>query len=109
MNRISSYLEEAEEPQEPHVAASYFVVETSQYWFIVGRDTAERIERQLDRWWGRRWITFRDLNGARRRVPRAAIDLITESTPAQRAAARAWRRARKLEDRADRRPWEDDE
>jgi hypothetical protein len=59
-------------------------------------------------WWGPRWLTFTDLWGARCRIRRLDVDKITESTPAVRAAGRAFRRARKLEDKADRRPWEDD-
>jgi hypothetical protein len=36
------------------------------------------------------------------------VYLLYESTTAQRAASRAFWRARKLEAKADRRPWEDD-
>ena len=106
MNRLTPFFAEDEEPQ---VADEYFVVETSQYWFAVTRETAQRIERLLDRWWGPRWITFTDLYGARRRILRSAVDFISDSTPSQRAAGRAFRRARKLEEKADRRSWEDDD
>jgi hypothetical protein len=109
MNRLKSYFEEAEEPEEPSTAESYYLVETSQYWFAVSSETAQWIERQLGRWWGPRWLAFTDLWGARRRVRRSDVDYISESTPAVRAAGRAFRRARKLEEKADRRPWEDDD
>jgi len=104
MNRLASYLEE---PQEPELDESFFIVETTSYWFPVTADTARRIERQLDRWWGPRWITFTDLYGGRRRVLRSTVDLVYESTPALRAAARAFRRARKHESETERNPWED--
>jgi hypothetical protein len=50
MNRLTSYFEEADEPEEPILADSYYVVETSQYWFAVTPATAQWIERQLGRW-----------------------------------------------------------
>lgn len=109
MNRLTQYFEEAEEPQEPEVADRYAVVETVQYWFIVSPETARRVERLVTRWIGPRWLEFTDLWGTRRRILRSAVDNIYDSTPAMRASARAFRRARKLEEKADRRPWEDDD
>ena len=106
MNRLTQFFEEEEEPQ---LADEYFVIETPQYWFAVSRETAHSIERLLDRWWGPRWITFIDIYGARRRILRSAVDFISESTPSLRAAGRAFRRARKLEEKADHRSWEDDD
>ena len=109
MNRLAKYFQEAEEPQEPEVPDSYAVVETAQYWFIVAPETARRVERLVTRWLGSRWLVFTDIYGVRRRILRSAVDNIYESTPTQRAAMRAFRRARKLEEKADRRPWEDDD
>jgi len=109
MNRLAQYFEEADEPREPGMVDSYWVVETAQYWFVVAPDTARRIERQLARWWGPRWLDFTDSWGVRRRIPRAAVNHISESTPALRAAARAFYRARKLEELADRRAWEEND
>ena len=109
MNRLTSYFEEAEEPEEPTTAESYYLVDTPQYWFAVSAETASWIEQQLERWWGPRWLIFTDLGGARGRIRRSDVDKISESTPAVRAAGRAFRRARKLEDKADRRAWEDDD
>ena len=51
----------------------------------------------------------RDLVGARHRVLAAHVYRISESTAALRAACRAFHRARRLEAKADRRPWEDDD
>ncbi len=109
MNRLTSYFEEAEEPQEPELADSYAVVETAQYWYAVSPETARQVERLVTRWLGPRWLVFTDLWGTRRRILRSAVDNIHDSTPATRAAARAFYRARKLEDKADRRPLEDDD
>jgi len=54
-------------------------------------------------------VTFRDLTGAQHRILASKISRISESTVAQRAAEREFSRARREEDRRDRRPWEDDE
>jgi hypothetical protein len=42
-------------------------------------------------------------------VPAAQINRISESTAAQREAVREFERARRLEEKKDRRPWEDDD
>jgi hypothetical protein len=46
--------------------------------------------------------------GSRIRVRAGEIRALTESTAAQRAADRRLDRARRLEEQADRRAWEDD-
>ncbi|MBI4500203.1 MAG: hypothetical protein HY700_03485 [Gemmatimonadetes bacterium] len=43
------------------------------------------------------------------RVRTNLIESIRECTGAQRAGARAFYRARRLEEKADRKPWEDDD
>ena len=107
MNRLKDYFEE---PPQPEGDGEFFEVESRHHdTFIVSRATALEMERWLDERPAPRWIEFRDLAGARHRVLAALIYRISESTAAQRAASREFGRARRLEDKADRRPWEDDD
>jgi hypothetical protein len=105
MNRLREYFEE---PPEPERSDDYFAIESHYDTFAVSRATAIEIERQLDQRPTPRWIVFRDLAGARHRVLASHIRSISESTAAQRAASREFDRARRLEEKRDRRPWEDD-
>ena len=107
MNRLKQYLGEADEPQDSG-SESYWVIETEGYYFIITYAEAERLGRLVNRWWGPRWLTFTDSWGARRRILRRDVNHLCESTPDIWAAARAHQRARKLEDKADRRAWEED-
>ena len=85
----------------------YWILETrSEYW-VISEDTARAIERALTRLWCPRWIAFIDKSGGRRRVRTELIESVFESTTAQRAYRRAFDRERRLEDKTDRRPWED--
>ena len=105
MNRLTQYLDENEEPLMPE--GDYWVLETrSEYW-VISEDTARAIERALTRLWRPRWITFTDTSGGRRRVRTDLVESVFESTSAQRAYRRAFDRERRLEEKADRRPWED--
>jgi hypothetical protein len=105
MNRLKQYLEDNEEPLMPE--GDYWVVETrSEYW-VVSADTARAVERVLTRLWRPRWIGFVDLTGGHRRVRTDLVECVFESTTAQRAYRRAFDRERRLEEKADRRPWED--
>lgn len=101
MNRLVPYFAEAEEPQEPEAADTFMVVETGQYRFHVSVEVGRCIERLLDRRFGPRWIVFTDVFGSRRRILRSAVDCVYDSTPALRAAARAFWRAREQEENAD--------
>ena len=104
MNRLKQYLE-PEEPLMPE--GDYWVVETRcDYWFV-SADTARAIERALARLGCPRWIVFKDLSGGQRRLRTSVIECVYESTTAQRASRRAFDRERRLEEKADRRPWED--
>ncbi len=85
-----------------------FVVVCEFDHFTVSRATAFALERTLDRLPPPRWLTFRDLAGARHRVLARHLNRISESTADQRAAAREFRRARRAEDRSDR-SWDDDD
>ena len=86
----------------------YWVVETRTEYWLVSADTARAIERALTRLWLPRWIVFPDLTGGQRRLRTAMIESVWESTAEQRASRRAFDRARWLEAKADRQPWEED-
>jgi hypothetical protein len=104
MNRLKQFFGE---PQEPDRSDNFFEIECRYETFAVTPATALEIERRLDQLPPSRWIAFRDLSGARHRILGAHISRISESTLAQRAAAREFRRARRLEDKSDR-PWDED-
>ena len=70
-------------------------------------ETAMVVERQLDQLPPPTWIVFESLTGARHRIQSAHVTRISESTAAQREAGRAFERARELEEKKDRPPWED--
>ena len=108
MNRLKDLFGEPPQP-EPDSEEDYFEVETHYDIFAVRRETAAEIERRLDSLPTPHWVAFRDLVGARHRILVAHVYRISESTPALRAACRAFHRARRLEAKADRRPWEDDD
>lgn len=105
MNRLTEYLD----PLEPEPPDDYYEIRSYFGFCVVSRETASEIERCLDQLPPPRWIVFCDLSGSRHRVQTPLIYRITESTAAQRAADRAFDRARRLEEKQDRRPWEDDE
>ena len=104
MNRLQQYLED-EEPLMPE--GDYWIVETDTSFLIVSADTARAIERSLTRFWRPRWLVFEDLTGARRRLRTKSLESMYECTAKQRAYRRAFERDRRLEEKADRRPWED--
>ncbi len=93
-----------QQPPEPERDDDFFEVETDQDLFAVSRGTAVDVERRLDQLPPPRWIVFRDLTGARHRVLATRVHLVSECMASQRAARRAFYRARRLEDKADRRP-----
>ena len=105
MNRLEDYFRD---PQEPERADDFFEIETYCGTFAVSRETALDVECRLDQLPPPRWIAFRDLVGAWHRVLVRLIYHISENTAAQRAAGREFHRARRLEEKKDRRPWEDD-
>jgi hypothetical protein len=103
MNRLSCYLEEP--PEEQY--GDFYVVAGEFGAACVTQETARRIEAVLDRWRVPTWIEFQDRVGSRLRVRTRLIRSIGESTAAQRSADRRIDRARQLEERGDRRAWED--
>jgi hypothetical protein len=104
MNRLAKFLADQPEPERPD---DFFDIQCRLDSFSVSRQTALSIERRLDHRPPPRWITFRDLTGARHRVMASHVLRISESTAAQRAAAREFNRARRLENKTER-PWDDD-
>ncbi len=106
MNRLKELFDRSPEPERED---DFFEIETYQDLFAVSRDVAVDVERRLDQLPPPHWIVFRDLTGARHRVLATQIHRVSECTASQRAARRAFYRARRLEDKADRRPWEDDD
>jgi hypothetical protein len=86
-----------------------FVVVSGRFGCVyVTHDEARAIERALDAPAPPRWLVFRDRVGSRIRVRARDVRAVAESTAAQRAADRRLDRARRLEERADRRAWEDE-
>lgn len=104
MNRIQLVLDDEPSWTPP---GDYWVVYGDAGWFHVSADVARAVERQLDRRWPPRWVTFRDVFGSALRIRTSLIHGVQESTAAQRAAERQLARARKAEERADVRPWEE--
>jgi len=106
MNRLEEFFRD---PQEPERTDDFFEIETYCGTFVVSREIALDVERRLDHLPPPRWITFHDLDGSRQRVLVRLIYRIAENTAVQRAANRAFRRARRLEEKKDRRPWEEED
>jgi len=104
VNRLKDFLDPLPEPEGQD---DYFIIDSHYDIFAVTQQTADEVVRQLEL--RARWLTFRDLSASWHRIIAAHVYRISESTAAQRAASRAFWRARKLEVKADRRPWEDDD
>jgi hypothetical protein len=79
----------------------YYLVETLSDTFVVPLSTALAIERQLDKASTPDWLEFRDVFGARHRVLALCVYRISECTRETRAALRAFRQARKEEEKDD--------
>ncbi len=106
MNRLKDYFEE---PEDVPALDSYFVVQSEWDSYVVTRETATAILAQLRRLIRPRWLHFTDHVGSAVHVRTALVEAVFESTTAQRQGERDFRRARKLEEKTDRRPWEDDD
>jgi hypothetical protein len=106
MNRLEDLFRD---PDEPERQDDYFVIETFTDSFVVSVEMAIEVERWLDHQPPPRWLVIRSFSGSRHRILAEQIYRISESTAAQRAAGREFTRARKLENKRDRRPWEEDD
>lgn len=105
INRLMEYYEE---PEERPPKEDFYIVACEFDEFYVTRAEAKRVLRELEARQPAPWIRFNDIFGSRVSVRSQRIDHVREWTAAQRASARAFRRARRQEEKADRRPWEDD-
>jgi hypothetical protein len=105
-NRLKDYFDQ---PDERPPEEDYFVVAHDCAFFYVTREVAERILVDLQADVPPRWLRFTDVSGSSVCVRTRLIDYVRECTQAQRAAQREFRRARRLEEKADRRPWEEDD
>jgi hypothetical protein len=103
-NRLKYLMEESSGPREYD---QYYQVEAYGDTYIVSLETVLLIERALNRCGEPGWMEFRDLFGARHRMMVRHIYRISESTIEARTAFRAFERARKKEERADKDPLED--
>ena len=104
MNRLKDFLET---PRAPESHDDFYELECRWETFVISMETAMAVERQLDQLPPPTWIVFQSLTGARHRVLLAHVTRISQSTAAQRSAARAFERARELEEKKDTPPWED--
>jgi len=106
MNRLKDYFGDSPVPDPTD---DFYVIVIRYTHFCVSRETATVIELVLDQACPPRWVAFCDLSGSRHRVLTEQISRVSESTADQRAADRAFDRARRREEKQDRRPWEDDD
>jgi hypothetical protein len=106
MNRLKEFL--GEPPEEHERDGDYWEIESRFSTFYVSAATAREVERVLERQPVPRWVVFSDLVGARHRLLIRNIERVSECRSTHREAQRAFDRARRLEEKADRRPWEED-
>jgi len=106
MNRLAEFFEEPAEESPSY--GDFYVISGAFGSACVTRETAEYVEGLLDERPPRAWIVFRDRVGSRIRVRASQIRCVAESTAEQRAADRTLDRARRLEEKSDRQPWEDE-
>jgi hypothetical protein len=97
-----------EEEEEERPPGDYYVVSAEFGTYFVSAETAARLGRALDRPWLPRWVKFTDLSGARVWARASGIESIQESTERARVGERAFHRARRMEEKADRR-WDEDD
>ena len=106
MNRLKEYFGE---PPEPESQDDYHELHVYGDVFAVSAETAREAERALAHRPPPKWFVFQDLTGAWHRRRTDSIAGISESKAEQRAKGREFNRARRLEEKKDRRPWEDDD
>ncbi len=85
-----SQIQQQPEYERVQGVGEYFAVSGDDFWYAVSGKMARFIERELSRWPRKTWVTFVDLNGSRVRLRARAIRDITQWTPGQRAANRAF-------------------
>lgn len=106
INRLKARPEEPEEPKPPD---DYYEIHARCDTYYVSREVGEAVLSLLRRRWVPRWIGFTDLSASAVRIRSRLIDCVQECRAAQRVATRAFHRARRQEEKAERRPWEEDD
>jgi hypothetical protein len=101
MNRIQRLFDQ---PSECPPCGEFFVVAGEFGRVLVTREVAMALRASFQRLLVPTWLEFRDHVGSFIRVRSRWVTLIVESTPAQRAADRAFEKARSEED-DDNRTW----
>ncbi len=86
----------------------YAEVCTSCGIYVVSRSVARAIERRIAQEQPPTWIVFRDIMGARHRVRTDLVRHVSESTREQRRRYTEFRRQRRIEEREDRQPGDDE-
>ncbi len=106
MNRLKAYFEE---PEDVPAVDDFFLVLSAAGYYVVTPATAAQVVAQLGRFPRPRWLRFSDHVGSTIHLRADTVHAVVESTTAQRQGERDFGRARRLEEKADRRPWEDDD
>ena len=89
VNRLQYLMGEVPDPTS---YTDFYEIEAIGDTYIVPLSTALAIERQLERCAVTDWLEFRDVFGARHRLPAQYVYRITESTRATRATLRDFRK-----------------
>jgi hypothetical protein len=100
--------QEEEEHGRAGPAIDHFIVSCRSAGFFVSKEMAAHIEACLDARRPSKWIVFVDVNGSRVRLRRREIEYVLQSTSEQRAADRAYGRAIRQEQKAER-DWSDED
>jgi hypothetical protein len=104
VNRVQYLLGEIPEAAS---YTDYYELEALGDTYIVPLSTALAVERQLDQATTPDWLEFRDVFGARHRLPARCVYRISESTRTTRASLRAFRKALCEEEKDDEGPLAD--
>lgn len=103
---MNQTLEDEEGRSRTGPMIDHFIVSCRSASFFVSTEMAAHIEKCLDARKPAKWIVFVDVIGCRIRLRRREIEYLLQSTSEQRAADRAYGRAMRQEQRAER-DWED--
>ena len=98
INRLQYLLGEIPEPTS---YTDYYEVEALGETYIVPLSTAHVIERELEKSAVTDWLEFRDVFGARHRLPARYVYRVSESTRATRAVLRQSRQTMREQEQED--------
>jgi hypothetical protein len=97
-----------EQPRREQRYSDYFELDTAIFGcWMISREMAAFIERELDRWPRRTWITFVDVAGARVRLRADLIRSIRQSSADIRGEYRRFEKERDQESEEEK-DWEED-